>query len=97
MREPHEYVEGHIPGAVNMPINSAPDGIFLDPDTFEERFGFPKPETDAPVLFYCKAGVRSRASAGLAKESGYKNINEYRGSYDDWLKNNGPSKSGKVP
>ena len=39
-------------------------------------------------MFYCKAGVRSRAAAGMAREAGW-NAGEYTGSWLDWEKNGG--------
>jgi rhodanese-related sulfurtransferase len=72
-----------------MPITSSADALFLSAEDFEDRFGFPKPRADANVVFYCKAGVRSRAAAVLAKQVGYENVGEYRGSWDDWSKNGG--------
>jgi rhodanese-related sulfurtransferase len=63
--------------------------MFLPEEEFEDRFGFPKPEKDKEVVFYCKAGVRSSAAAQLALQQGYKNVREYRGSWLDWQKHAG--------
>jgi rhodanese-related sulfurtransferase len=84
VREPHEYKDGHIPKAENMPITSSPDALFLNAEDFEERFGFPKPSADTEVVFYCKSGVRSKASATLARQAGFQTVGEYRGSWKDW-------------
>lgn len=89
MREPGEYAEGFIPGALNMPLQSAPDGLLLPADEFEERFGFEKPRAEQELVFYCKAGVRSNAAARLAGQVGFANVAEYRGSWMDWVKNGG--------
>lgn len=40
-------------------------------------------------MFYCKAGVRSRAAAGLARQGGWKRVGEYSGSWLDWEKRGG--------
>ena len=40
-------------------------------------------------MFYCKAGGRSAAAGGLAKQAGYEKVGEYRGSWLDWVKNGG--------
>lgn len=89
VREPSEYETGFIPGAINIPVKSQPDAMFLPEDEFEDRFGFSKPEKDQELVFYCKAGVRSSAAAQLAKQYGYENISEYKGSWLDWEKNGG--------
>lgn len=91
VREPHEYAEGFIPTALNVPIQSQPDALFLSPEEFEDRFGFAKPSTDKHVVFYCKAGVRSRAAAQLARQNGYEEVGEYPGSWMDWVKKGGIS------
>jgi len=89
VREPHEYKDGHIPTSENMPITSSPDALFLSAQDFEERFGFTKPSADTEVVFYCKSGVRSKASATLARQAGFKNVGEYRGSWKDWSAKSG--------
>jgi rhodanese-related sulfurtransferase len=86
VREPHELQStGKIPGSHNLPISSAADGFFLTPDEFEERFGWEKPTDDHEVIFYCKAGVRSRAASALAKQANFGGkVGEYPGSWLDW-------------
>ncbi|KAF7845721.1 hypothetical protein BT93_L0992 [Corymbia citriodora subsp. variegata] len=91
VREPSEYEAGFIPGAINLPIKSQPDALFLPAHEFEDRFGMSKPSADQEVVFYCKSGVRSSAAASLAQQVGYQNVAEYRGSWLDWEKNGGPS------
>lgn len=90
VREPGELQDtGRIPGAINIPVTSAPDGFFLPDEDFEDHFGFARPSRDTEVVFYCKAGVRSRAAAGLAKDAGWTKVNEYSGSWLDWVANGG--------
>ena len=40
---------------------------------------------DVELVFYCKAGVRSRAAAGMARMAGWKRTGEYGGSWDEWV------------
>ncbi|OTA97265.1 hypothetical protein M434DRAFT_391979 [Hypoxylon sp. CO27-5] len=91
-REPSELSQtGRIPGALNIPIVSAPDSFHIGADEFRDRYGFerPDPEEDGEIVFYCKAGVRSRAAAEIAKAAGYKNVGEYPGSWLDWVEKGG--------
>ncbi|KAJ9131171.1 hypothetical protein NKR23_g11850, partial [Pleurostoma richardsiae] len=91
-REPSELKStGHIPHAVNIPITSAADSFHISDEEFEDRFGYPRPPKDREVVFYCKAGVRSRAAAGLAREAGWTKVGEYPGSWLDW-----EGKGGKI-
>lgn len=90
MREPAELrSSGRIPGAQNLPINSNPDALFLPAEDFEDKFGFSKPSRTDEVIFYCKAGVRSRTAAGLARMAGWEKVGEYAGSWIDWEKRGG--------
>jgi len=62
--------------------------LFLPPEEFEERFGWEKPGRETEVVFYCKAGVRSRAAARMAREAGWGvegGVGEYAGSWDEWV------------
>lgn len=94
VRTPKEIeATGRIPTARNVPITAHPHAFHLPPDDFEEAFGFRLPEdrTKDEVIFYCKAGVRSHAAAGLAQEAGWARVGEYGGSWVDW-----ESRGGKV-
>ncbi|KAL4871606.1 Rhodanese-like domain-containing protein [Aspergillus spectabilis] len=91
VREPAELLStGVIPSAVAVPLASQPDALFLTPDEFETRFGYPKPGVateGGDIVFYCKAGVRARAAAQLAVQAGYEaeRIGVYDGSWLDWV------------
>ncbi|KAF7597098.1 hypothetical protein BBP40_010572 [Aspergillus hancockii] len=96
VREPAELKStGIIPSAVSVPLASQPDALFLTPEEFETRFGYPKPGAAAgekgDIVFYCKAGVRARAAAQLAVQAGYdpERIGVYNGSWLDWAERGG--------
>ncbi|CUM62907.1 uncharacterized protein PRCAT00000466001 [Priceomyces carsonii] len=84
VREPVEFHDGHIPGALNIPFKSSPGALDLSPEEFEDNFGFDKPSKEKELIFYCLGGVRSTAAEELAKTFGYKNRGNYVGSYEDW-------------
>lgn len=91
MREPHELLDtGKIPGAINIPITSAVQSFHISDEDFEDLYGYARPPKDAALLFYCKAGVRARAAAGLAQHAGWASVGEYPGSWLDWDMNKGP-------
>lgn len=64
----------------------------MNEEDFETKFGFPRPSEKDEVIFYCKAGVRSRQAALLAQQArpvfGGK-VGNYQGSWLDWEKNGG--------
>jgi len=92
VREPGELQQtGKIPGAVNIPITTSPESFHITGEEFEDRFGYPRPARDTEIILYCKAGVRGRTAATLAKDAGWTNVGEYPGSWLDWA-----AKGGKV-
>lgn len=94
-REPGELqTTGTIPGSINIPVSSQPDSFFLTAEEFEDRYGFERPSKETEVIFFCKAGVRSRVAAGLAREAGWEKVGEYPGSWLDWEKQGGETGGG---
>lgn len=87
VREPMEYKDGHIPGALNVPFKSSPGALDMSEEEFEDSFGFKKPSKDQNLVFYCLGGVRSTAAEELANSFGYPNRANYVGSYEDWVAN----------
>lgn len=89
VREPSELTStGRIPTSQNIPLQTHPDFAFLPPEEFEDRFGFPKPSAEQEVVFYCKAGVRSRAAAKMARDAGWgkeRGVGEFPGSWVEWI------------
>jgi rhodanese-related sulfurtransferase len=62
VREPDEYIEGHVPGAPLIPLGEVQERI-------EE---FP---TDREVLIVCKVGGRSRRAAEFLRTQGVDAVN----------------------
>lgn len=89
VREPDEFADGHIPSARNLPITTRPDGLHLSSKEFQDTFGWEKPDLGSPteLIFYCRAGVRSKVAVGIARQCGYTNVAEYPGSWLDWVEN----------
>jgi rhodanese-related sulfurtransferase/rubrerythrin len=56
VRQPREYEEGHIAGAVLIPLP-------------ELERGFPELPPDRELIFYCRSGARSMAAAVLTREA----------------------------
>ncbi|QSQ11234.1 rhodanese-like domain-containing protein [Myxococcus landrumensis] len=62
VRTPEEFAEGHLPGALNIPV-----------DLLSERLGeLGSPET--PVVVYCRSGKRSTRAETLLKERGFQQV-----------------------
>lgn len=82
VRTPQEYDEGHIPGAINIPV---------------ENISSDKPaeltDTDAELIVYCRTGVRSKQASDKLVALGYAHVNDM-GGIVDW---NGETVSGSEP
>ncbi len=79
VREPDEYDQGALPGAVHIPRG------FLESQV-ENRV----PDHDAPVVVYCAGGTRSAFAAETLAELGYRDVVSVAGGFNKW-KNEGRS------
>lgn len=60
VRTPGEYAGGHLPGAVNIPVQE-----------LGER-ARELPATDRAIVIYCRSGARSAAAASALQSLGYR-------------------------
>lgn len=73
VREPNEYADGHIPGAILNPLQS------FDPDAL------PKPEEGKRVVLSCRSGKRSLVALERARDAGRTDlVAHYGGGMLDW-------------
>lgn len=77
VREVNEYKNGHVPGALNVPLS-----------TLGTRIAKAVPEKDRPLFVYCLSGARSGNAEGILKSMGYTRveniggINAYKGNIE---------------
>ena len=73
VRQPQEYLQEHIPGAMLIPL----------PELSAKQSGLPK---DKDFIFYCKSGARSQMAAMMTAESKVtsKNIYNLKGGIMAW-------------
>lgn len=64
VREPNEFNDGHVSGALNIPPSSLMAGA-------SELKDIPK---NANIIVYCKSGSRSNVAAHILQNLGYTNI-----------------------
>lgn len=71
VRQPSEYVSGHVPGA-----------ILLPDDTIAREAETVLPDKNAVLLVYCRSGQRSKAAAEHLLRLGYKRVYNFGGILD---------------
>ncbi len=71
VRQPKEYEEAHLPGAVLMPMAE-----------LEKRLGELK--ANKPTIVYCASGVRSRAAASVLGNAGFTEVYNMGGGIHAW-------------
>jgi rhodanese-related sulfurtransferase len=92
VREPSEFAEGHIAGAVNVPrglleIKAASDSPVADPQLTERQ--------DARILVYCtkSPGARSLLAAQTLRRLGYSNVAVLDGGLNAWAEADLPTEA----
>lgn len=91
VREESELQEtGWIPTAKNIPLAEFKNALQLSAEEFYNTYNRTKPSIDdTNFVVYCRSGRRSTLAQEAAVELGYHKIRNYRGSWLDWVANNG--------
>ncbi len=83
VRQPDEYLGGHVPGAVLIPLNDVP-----------ERFG--ELPTDREVLVVCRSGGRSYVASEFLVANGVRAVNVAGGTLA-WIESGREVVEGESP
>lgn len=87
VREPSELEEnGHIPGAVNIPVKTLTDNMALLPADLDEE-----------IVVYCKSGTRSTYAWTILNMLGYTNVRNMTSGMDGWVAAELPTEEGIAP
>ena len=89
-REPADYAEGHIPGAINLPY----DQVVTDPERLEKFDAKGK-----PIIVYCGGGTCELSmNLGFALvNAGQKKVLVYMGGWPEWSTSGYPIAKGPSP
>jgi len=83
VRQPDEYDEFHVPGAILIPLADVPERLVEVPDA-------------GPVHVICRSGGRSRTAVAFLRERGYEAVNVAGGSLA-WQESGRPIATGSLP
>ncbi|XP_030594408.1 thiosulfate:glutathione sulfurtransferase-like [Archocentrus centrarchus] len=90
VRSKEEVESGHVPGSINIPVETVEAALTMNPDEFKAKYGVTKPQLDAPELvFHCQMGRRGGIATTKAHQLGYVNARNYTGGYSEWSKKEG--------
>jgi len=81
VREPEEYKQGHIPGAMNIPRGLLEFKMSSTPELGAR---------DKSIVVYCKTSGRAALAAKSLQEMGYVNVKSIAGGFDVWLEQGQP-------
>jgi phage shock protein E len=62
VRTPGEFLDGHYPGAINIPLNELSQRL----DEFKEL--------KMPIVAYCRSGARSGTAVSVLKQNGLNEV-----------------------
>jgi rhodanese-related sulfurtransferase len=79
VRETNEYADGHLVGAVNIPIRTLPAKLSQ------------LSEKTKPIIVYCGIGHRGAIALTFLKANGYVNVKSIGGGYKAWVAANLPT------
>ena len=79
VREPEEYQQGALPGALHVPRGQLETNI-------EGKI----PDHAAPIVVYCASGFRSAFAAKTLQDLGYENVVNVRPGFNQWKDDNRP-------
>lgn len=85
VRNPSETEENLIESANKIPLPQFEEAFRLTDEKFEKTFGFVKPKFDDFVICYCRSGARAQSACDFLAHAGYKNVENYKGSANEWF------------
>lgn len=87
VREPHEWDDAHIPGAILVPLGQLQAAADPGSPTAEARLTDHK---DTPIVAHCETGKRSLVGADILMKLGYSNVSSMTGGILFWARKGYP-------
>ncbi len=80
VREPGEWAEGHIPGAIHVPRGMLEAKADLEYANREPRLA----DRSQPIILHCASGARSALGADVLAQMGFTNVCSMAGGIAAW-------------
>jgi len=81
VREPHEYIKGHIENAINIPLGKFPDKL----NSLEKH-------KSHPIIIVCQSGSRAVPACKTLTKANFEQVFNMIGGMQSWQDNNFPIK-----
>ncbi len=81
VREPHEYIKGHIENSINVPLGK-----------FDEQINSLEKYKDKTVIVVCQSGTRSVPACKSLTRAGFEKVYNITGGMQSWEENKLPVK-----
>ncbi|MDH3689356.1 MAG: rhodanese-like domain-containing protein [Gammaproteobacteria bacterium] len=75
----NDYKKGHVPNAINIPLDSFSDGI-----------NKLRKHKSKPIVVACRAGNRAARAASILRKEGFESLYTLSGGFASWEKENLP-------
>ena len=85
VREPHEFSQGHLHGAINLPLSRLPLLLAEDPSLADLL------SRDSDLVIYCRSGGRSAVAACALLDHGCGRVVSLAGGLQQWHSTPTPS------
>jgi hydroxyacylglutathione hydrolase len=76
VRNANEWIEGHIPGAIHIPLAALPAKLSVIPD--------------GPVVVHCQSGGRAWIAASVLERAGLEDVHAYSDGFAGWKREGQP-------
>ncbi|MGV6852329.1 MAG: rhodanese-like domain-containing protein [bacterium] len=90
VREPHEFVAGHLPGAVCIPRGVLEFQVDAHPAVNGEQDSS-LVDRDRELIIYCLTGGRAALAAESLQKMGYTNVKSIAGGWKIWTESKLPT------
>ena len=78
VRTPEEYAQGHLKGAINIPLSTLPLRI----NGLDQK---------RPILVYCQTGIKSAEASSILVRAGFTKVYNLEGGITAWINSGYPT------
>lgn len=84
VREPNEFAESHVRGAINLPRGLLEFKILSHPELAGSSAEEPASQAARPIVVYCQTGGRAALAADSLQQLGFSKVQSLAGGITAW-------------